>query len=121
MTDGEKIRIGHFLNQLKWATCTEDDPSLRRLDIDCFLFSFRTPMCRQIQYAFLEYMETLDLENPMNYARMGMWLLRHSVEFRLRFRWSKTRPVHYNLRMLTIPRKTYRAILCLYSAGETDF
>lgn len=97
------VEVELLINRLKWKTSTDEFTDMNRLCVDCCQFNFKQPLTKEKQYKLLEFMETLDLNFVWSLALIGIWLYQNSVPFTMRFRYSRTRPLRYNLAYLFIP------------------
>ena len=97
--------VSHVLTKMKWETSLGAMDSLSVFCVDCCKFEFKRNMTAREQYSFLEFVEGLNLNLVWSWALIGMWLHQNDVPFTMKFRWSKTRPVRYNLSCLFMPRK----------------
>lgn len=102
-----------FLNKMVHKTYYEDVRFVS-LRIDCFLFDFRPwnpdGLDKDTQYAFLDYMRTLDLANQQAIVKMMMWLMQKEIKFRVRFQWNKNLPFTYNLGQMKKPKKLWNLV-----------
>lgn len=97
--------IESALQLLKWqtATASEEDRPLRVLGVDFFKFVFNGDMGKDVQYQFIEYLQTLDLANTLHVIKAAVWLMQHNVDFDIKFKWCKTATVRANLMSMRTP------------------
>lgn len=110
-----------FLTKLKWNTANNTFQKMSRIQIDCYEYRFDPPLNQQIQYGFIEYMETLDIKTEKELVKIAIWLIQHDVEFSMGFRWNRNQPVRYNLKQRKRPKKLYGRIMsCMEEAKTYD-
>lgn len=97
--------IEDALQLLKWQTATapEEERPLRVLGVDFFKFVFHGNMDNTVQYQFIEYLQTLDLENTLHVIKAAIWLIQHNVNFDIKFRWCKSATILANLKSIRTP------------------
>lgn len=100
--------VDMFLNKILFKGETEN---IRFVSfcIDVFLFDFRPwypdGLDRKAQYAFFDYMRTLDLRDMRAVTKLYIWLIQHDVKTDLKFQWNRDLPVKYNLSRRKYPKK----------------
>lgn len=100
-----------LLQRLKWDTNTKQLEGIFELKIDCYTFRFRPNLTGCEQYAFLDFLETLNLASEHAILKAGIWLLQHNISFRLQFSWNRHLPWFWCLPKLWRPRKIYRLLM----------
>lgn len=94
-----------LLNRLKWKTVEQSFKEMSTICVDCYLFRFEPPLNEHDQYAFLEYMEALDLTLEASIIKMAIWLYQHDIPFHLVFRYNRACPFLYNLLKIRRPKQ----------------
>lgn len=104
--------IESALQLLKWqtATASEEDRPLRVIGVDFFKFVFNGNMDKDVQYQFIEYLQTLNLANTLHVIKAAIWLMQHNVDFDIKFRWCKSATILANLKSIRTPRYLMREL-----------
>lgn len=98
-------RTDVFLTRLKFKNAMKETEDCKAFCIDFFAFHFDVPMKGEMYDDFLSFIGTLDLTRRKAMMCICVYLRKHGIPFRLRFRYNTEAPFIYNVSNLLIPRR----------------
>lgn len=104
-------RTDMFLTRLKFKNATKETEDCKAFCIDFFAFYFDVPMKGEMYDDFLSFVGTLDLTRRKAMMCICVYLRKHGIPFRLRFKYNTEASFLYNMSNLLVPRSMQRKAL----------